>query len=672
MGKRIAVGVIIFAVVLVAVFLIFDRDRLIEQWQINKLRSGDERAKAEALSELVSRRSISAVPHLGKLVEAGGDLDAEALDGLIAIREPAFGELLRLLEVTTGDQQQSVSQQIALLEPPLEGITKLLIKKIDESHSEGSVYTLYRLLSRQFELDAQSAMGFCLQLLQLKNFALREKAAQYIAGIGLDEKIAIEFAQAAIVNDAPAVREVAVRILGTYRDPAAISSLTVAMDDESSQVRRLAVIAIGSYPSVINREEMGATPGTSAPGPTGDLVRKMQPAINKLLSALDDKDSSVRVNAAIAIRTHAGERVLFRALHSAKPRVAKAVLAALEGSKDPTLAMEYGAILDRLARKEKLNAGQRDMLMSVLQALSSKGGQISDAIPSILKFVKHPDQGVRFAVLDALGNGGTSAQSALEVFIELLKDEDIGVRQRAAVAIGSVGKHAEVAIPALVEALDDPEVMGWAADSLGAIGEASLPTIRKLLKEESAEKRLAALEAVLKMQDLAQRELASEIVGLLSDETLDVRAAAMRAATTLNLEGEEVQAGLAKLLSDESLAMRFEAARFLTKAGGDLTLKAVNVLKDVVLSKDIVEGDRLTALDELEGAGPVAVDALRSILGVEIADLRVTAVQILGKFGPAAKPALEDLRKLEATADETLKVLVRESIQAIEATEASE
>ena len=74
-----------------------------------------------------------------------------------------------------------------------------------------------------------------------------------------------------------------------------------------------------------------------------------------------------------------------------------------------------------------------------LYAPAAFGHMGSDAVPTLIEFLKHKDGQFRSAAAVALGMIGREAKAAVPTIVAVLKDENKCVRGAAAVGLGGIG-----------------------------------------------------------------------------------------------------------------------------------------------------------------------------------------------------------------------------------------
>jgi hypothetical protein len=140
------------------------------------------------------------------------------------------------------------------------------------------------------------------------------------------------------------------------------------------------------------------------------------------------------------------------------------------------------------------------------------------ALPLLVELLGHPASHVRMAAATGLAGLGAAAEPALPRLTAALGDRDLNVRYWSAQALAALGPAAAPAVPALAALLKthprtEPGLEGparyyadarlIAALALGRVGpaaKAALPQLEQALKDEDAEVRKAAAEAVKRIE----------------------------------------------------------------------------------------------------------------------------------------------------------------------------
>ncbi len=218
------------------------------------------------------------------------------------------------------------------------------------------------------------------------------------------------------------------------------------------------------------------SPALTKPGPEPSWPYARNPDIETLVSALNQHESSARVQALVELERYGpGAR-------SAVPALIEAL-----SDKDSTVREWAATALGKIgveaksaigpltkALEDKIEAVRRRAVM----ALRRIEPEAEIALPILTPLSKDTDEFVREWAVMALGNIGPAAKSAVPLLIDALDDEVDFVRRAAADALGKIGPDAAEAVPALTHTLKDKDVLAryWAAEALKRIqGKADLP-----------------------------------------------------------------------------------------------------------------------------------------------------------------------------------------------------
>ena len=198
-------------------------------------------------------------------------------------------------------------------------------------------------------------------------------------------------------------------------------------------------------------------------------------------------------------------------------------------------------------------ASERQLSADLLGRLGA-----DDATADLERLTGDEEASVRRTALEALTKlAPDSAEPSLE---QALNDEDAGVRATAIESLCRIG--AQDALDSATEVLardPDPRVRCELAVALESSGqdEAARRIIAELLADESADERMAGLDAVTRLDTGVEP---FHVEPLLSDDAAPVRAAAIRAAAAHQLI---TQGELVASLADADLVVRTAAATAL-------------------------------------------------------------------------------------------------------------
>ena len=252
-------------------------------------------------------------------------------------------------------------------------------------------------------------------------------------------------------------------------------------------------------------------------------------ALEPLITALKDPDSSVRESAAVALGRSGDARAvepLIASLKDQEPSV-RAFSAASLGQLGDTRAVEpllarstdpfsvvrgsAAAALDQLGDARALKqliARLNDQDASAAAELG-KSGDARAVEPLMAWFVKDQDQGMAKFAGDALVKLGTLA---VEPMLACLKYEDPRVRRSAAAILGRLG-DARAVLP-LIACLKDQKraVRNSAADALGKLGKPAVEPLLACLKDQNLGVRASAIGALDALRDERAVEALAKIL----------------------------------------------------------------------------------------------------------------------------------------------------------------
>jgi HEAT repeat protein len=214
------------------------------------------------------------------------------------------------------------------------------------------------------------------------------------------------------------------------------------------------------------------------------------PASVPLLSkALQSPNANLRANAALRIWKFQESsedilQALIGLLKDDSPLVRTHTLAAIR-CLGPRARRAVPAIIAGLDDPEA-DQDKRTVRGEAIMALVEIGGEISAAVPGLVKAVKDKDTNVQIQALKALGGLALKDERVTDALIWAVdKNLETHVRAEAALAIGMIGPSAKKAIPTLREILKDPDaplVMQYAVvNALGKMGTAAKDAIPDLM-----------------------------------------------------------------------------------------------------------------------------------------------------------------------------------------------
>lgn len=296
--------------------------------------------------------------------------------------------------------------------------------------------------------------------------------------------------------------------------------------------------------------------------------------------------------------------------------------------------------------------------------------------------------------------------------IKALRSESAIDRLRAAKDLGRLGWLARDAMPALVTVLEDPDakVREAAAQAVGQMGPEALPALSAMLGHQDKYVRRHAVWAMAKLGPLARVALA-DLCEALRDADPRTASGAAQALGQMGTDGADAVPALTEAMRGTNIVL----CRLASKALSQIGQPALNALIAHLQHSDpFVRGESAMALGWMGPVARPAVPILVSILrgprattltpppvyhapprsgpvsdedsdrdvsesptptqspAADAADTtpeeacRVYAAQALGRFGPAAEEALDELREAVRTGFDALRRAAQQSIRQIQ------
>jgi HEAT repeat protein len=350
-------------------------------------------------------------------------------------------------------------------------------------------------------------------------------------------------------------------------------------------------------------------------------------------------------------------REAIRVLSGVRPttdEVIAALAGALTDDREPTVRGEAAAALGVLGRAAgaatpALVKALRDAAASVRgQAALGLGRVAPDpavAVPALAAAVRDDDRDVRARAIDAIAAFGAAGRPAVPALVEALRDKSIAhFAVRALGAIGSAARDNRDCGPALIELASTAggDLLTETARSLGRIGgDDALLALLGMLRQEAAERRLAAFEGLRRSDDANPQVIAALLKALRDDEPA-VRECAAAALTERKLAEDArlktaVTALIGGRLSDADVQVLLKLGR-----------AAVPGLADALLDRSRpapVRADCAVVLGRIGRAAVDGVPALVRTLADPEAGVRLVSAEALLKIaaadrgGPGRRPS---------------------------------
>jgi len=419
-----------------------------------------------------------------------------------------------------------------------------------------------------------------------------------------------------------------------------------------------AVPAIVSALSVDTSSRFGsgaeAIEALSAIGPSAATT------IPLLAPMLGDPDPVVRWKSAAAIATLDGDpaacdAVLARALVAERHDTVRGAIHRARGA----IGADGDAVVADLVSGL---VGPEDECAGAIDGLKALGSRAATALPDLEKLVASESKSwtkAHAATAVAVIGGPVRAAAMIAVAKGDGGDDAVRVLERA-------GPADVAAVPALLEHLDEsPIEIARALAGIGPSAKSALPALDRLLARTSPQKRIAAAEAVLRI-DVSRDDALKILVDAVEkgaarreDEADDDLATT--AAYALFRAGDAARPAvpaLRKAMARRGLELQAAAAFALMRLTGE-TDACIDVI--VATIDDFLPSPPIRLVEALGETGPPAARAVPALERIasgwqrewsKESEAAVTraAIVALGRIGPGAASALPSLRKLRRNA----------------------
>jgi HEAT repeat protein len=290
---------------------------------------------------------------------------------------------------------------------------------------------------------------------------------------------------------------------------------------------------------------------------------------------------------------------------------------------------------------------------------------------------------VRIAAADWIGHFKSSARKAIPALKDVLgNDPSDEVKEAAARALGGMGDDAEDAVKELAAALlsKNVDLRTAAAETLLTLKDKAEPALPQVLqalrqfkgKSDEPLDRIYLVQIAVKLPDraISTVPVLSEVVGDAQDEP-KVRKAAAEGLGRLGAAARTAIPTLEKAFRDSKAdaALRRAALQAFDAVGG--TGKAAwPGLQELLQDKEAAL--RLAAV---RVAGPVGKDEPAVIKALEVVclkdndvEVRLAAIQELGRLGPVAKEAVPTLMRVATDSRPSLRAAAKVALKQIQGT----
>jgi len=295
------------------------------------------------------------------------------------------------------------------------------------------------------------------------------------------------------------------------------------------------------------------------------------PKLDKLAALLAHESSEVRLVAIVALGIYGSDAkeyvdLLILRLSDSDPKLHEVAAWALGRIGGPAQkAVQQLIAMSNTAPPKERNAA--------IWALGDIGPKADDAVPALIQHLK--GEAAQTAAM-VLGRIGKPAHSAVPHLIEAaLNHPENSVRRRAIWALGTIGEPEDDILDALVKVLntsDRPDLLGRAASAIGSLGRAAQPALPVLIATLQAAARHdpprsgvghACTLAILKIGRTDPQRAVAALLSLFAEETSDAQVKAAWAFGELGKYSEQAIPVLIQALHSPNRELRGNAVESL-------------------------------------------------------------------------------------------------------------
>jgi HEAT repeat protein len=265
------------------------------------------------------------------------------------------------------------------------------------------------------------------------------------------------------------------------------------------------------------------------------------------------------------------------------------------------------------------------------KALCEAGAAADRAVPALVAALRDEYFDVRENAAEALRRRGTASVPTL---LEALKGDHFYLRHYAARTLARLGPEARAAVSALGQSLSDSaiEVREKSAEAIANIGEPA-PVLPQLLK--ALEDPYGAREHAARALALAGRTAVPGLVKALESGPPHARDSAIQALGRIGPDAAEAMPAMLDALKREFQEAEQKASA-IENAG----------IRESVRGHQVRDSQAIVALGRMGEAG---VGAVVEILRSDDPQYQRWGLEITGRLGPAARPALAELVRILKT-----------------------
>ena len=591
---------------------------------------------ARVLGNLGSSSREAAPRLFGLLADESSSVRTAAGSALGRIGQAAHPQIMQGISAESAKVRAATAGAIIWVQAnsrPAMHLAKRLANEPDTGAKVAGLNALNRI-----GFDGKKMLPLILAELDSTESDLRQEALSGILSLRPDGRAAVPHLVERLSADDPAKREQAIDLLGRMGDDsaAAVPGLIAALGQAEKDERQLiqnALVEMGpaSIPAVL--ESARDIPLAKLSGENwqaecvGSIGIQAVPSLTR------------------ALKQHSGNGAGLLSLISLQKI----------GDKSPTTRQ---AILPSLEHDQAIFRG------AALSALVASTAKPNSLMPRLQAAMGDSNSLVRQAAMNALASLGSSAKGATTALVNSLDDKDAAVQLSAIRAIGKLESDDSALAERLVKFLDgaNEETRLAVVVSLGGfrkLPDSAVNSLVEVLEADHAETQSAVFGALAKLGSSAKPALPALNTALNHDNE-SVRASALNAlAKVESNEGKLLNALQAKL-GDKAAAVRHTAIRELGELGSD-----ARPAGPALFARFDTSDDRQVTMEALRKIRVRDVQLYISILHNEEPLVRFFACQALRRAGKNAKPAEEELRKLQKDSYDFVRREARRALEAL-------
>ena len=573
---------------------------------------------ATVLGNLGSASHEAAPRLLELLADDSESVRTAAGSALGQIGDTAHPEIIQGLSAENAAVRTATTRAVVWLPANSRPAMHLARRLANESDPEAKIAGLNAL--NRIGFDGNRLLPLLLPALDAENQELQQEALSGILSLRPNGKAAVPHLIERLKDEDPAKREQAIDLLSRMGADAAaavpelITKLGQAEEDEIKSIRK-ALIDMGpaSIPSLLDSAK--EIPLAKLSGKTwhaeciGDIGIQAVPRLTTALKTHPDNGAGLL------------SLISLQKIGARSPSIRQSILPFLEHEQ----------------------ATFRGAALSALVACSAKPNSL---MPRLQAAMGDSNSLVRQAAMDALASLGSSAKGATTALVNSLDDKDPAVRLSAIRAIGKLESDDSALAERLVSFINGADAQTRLAVVVSLGGFRKLPdsavnSLVDVLRVEHAETQSAGFGALAKLGASAKPALPA-LNKALSHPGEAVRAAALNALAKVESDKGKLLNALQAKLGDDAAPVRHTAIRELGEMGSD-----ARPAGPALFARFDTSDDRQLTMEVLRKIRVRDVNLYISILHNDEPLVRFFACQALRRAGKSARPAEEELKKLQ-------------------------